>query len=101
MADEVRQIRKASWSFLGLAVFSLAIFLFGAPSIGSVSSRFVTWLALIAGFVAGLGALQCVVFLKRRSLVTPGITIAAVALGGLTLLGSALIVAYGFLRAAA
>lgn len=100
MADDTRQIRKASWSFLGLALFTLAVFLFGAPSIGPVSSRFVTWLALIAGFVAGLGALQCVVYLKRRGLATPRVTVAAVALGGLTLLGSALIVALGFLRVA-
>ena len=98
MADPVRQIRKASWSFLGLALFTLAVFLFGAPSIGPVSSRFVTWLALIAGFVAGLGAIQCVVYLKRRGLATPNVTVAAVALGGMALLGSALIVALGISR---
>lgn len=100
MSNEVRQMQKASWLFLGLALFMLAIFFFGAPTIGSLSSRFVMWTALLAGMVAGLGAIQCVIFLKRRGLAVPGITVAAVILGGLTLTGSVLIVALGFLGAA-
>ena len=95
MADEVRQIEKASWLFLGLALFMLASFMFGAPSIGFLTSRFMMWTALAAGLVAGLGAIQCVIYLKRRNLSIPGVTVAAVILGGLTFLGSALIVAYG------
>ena len=95
MADEVRQIEKASWLFLGLALFMLASFLFGAPSIGFLSARFMMWTALVAGLVAGLGAIQCIIYLKRRNLAIPGVTVAAVILGGLTFLGSALIVAYG------
>ena len=95
MSDEVRQIQRASWLFLGLALFMLASFLFGAPSIGFLSSRFMMWTALVAGLVAGVGAIQCVIYLKRRNLAIPGITVAAVIVGGLTFLGSALIVAYG------
>ena len=95
MTDEVRQIQKASWLFLGRALFMLANFLFGAPSIGFLSSRFMMWTALVAGLVAGVGAMQCVIYLKRRNLALPGVTVAAVIVGGLTFLGSALIVAYG------
>jgi hypothetical protein len=95
MTDEVRQIQKASWLFLGLALFMLANFLFGAPSIGFLSSRFMMWTALVAGLVAGVGAMQCVIYLKRRNLALPGVTVAAVIVGGLTFVGSALIVGYG------
>jgi len=100
MSNEVRQMQKASWFFLGLALFMLGIFFFGAPTIGSLSSGFVMWVALIAGMVAGLGAIQCVIYLKRRSLEIPGVTVAAVIIGGVTLVGSALIIIYGFLGGA-
>ena len=93
-------MEKASWLFLGLALFMLAIFFFGAPAIGPLSSGFMMWTALLAGMVAGLGAIQCVIYLRRRSLAIPGITVAAVIVGGITLLGSVLIVVYGFLSAA-
>jgi len=95
---EVLQIRKASWLFLGLGVFTLAVFLFGAPSTGPISTQHVTWIALIAGFVAGLGAIQCATYLRRRQLALPGITVAALAVGGVSLLISGLIVALGILR---
>lgn len=97
VANELRQMQKASWLFLGLGLFMLAIFFFGAPSLGFLSSRLVTWTGLVAGLVAGVGALQCVIFLKRRGLALPGVTIAAVIVGGLTFVASALIIAYGFL----
>lgn len=100
MPDAVSQIQKASWLFLGLALFSLAVFLFGAPSIGSLNPRLVTWAALVAGFVAGIGAIQCVVYLKRRELALPRVTIAAVTAGGVTLVFCGLIVALGILRVA-
>lgn len=100
MSDQVRQIQKASWSFLGLALFMLAVFFFGAPSIGFLSSGFVVWMALISGIVAGLGAIQCVIFLRRRKLAIPNITVAAVVVGSVTLVGSVFIVAYGFLGVA-
>jgi hypothetical protein len=100
MSDQVRQIQKASWSFLGLALFMLAVFFFGAPSIGPLSSGFVVWVALIGGIVAGLGAIQCVIFLRRRKLAIPNITVAAVIVGSVTLVGSVFIVAYGFLGVA-
>ena len=95
MPDEARQIQKASWFFLGLALYSLAIVFIGTPSPAILSPRVAMWTALIAGLVAGLGAIQCVVYLKRRGLAVPGITVAATAVGGLTLAGSVLIVAYG------
>ena len=100
MSNEVRQMQKASWLFLGLALFMLAIFFFGAPSIGFISSGFMMWTALIAGMVAGVGAIQCVIYLKRRKLALPGVTVAAVIIGGVTLVGSALIIVYGFSGAA-
>lgn len=100
MPDAVNQIRKASWLFLGLALFSLAVFLFGAPSVGSINPRFITWAALIAGFVAGIGAIQCVYYLKRRKLALPGVTIAALAAGGVALVFCGLVVALGILRVA-
>ena len=96
MSDEVKQIQKASWCFTGLAVFTIAVFLFGAPSIGFLSEKFVMWAALIAGMVAGLGAIQCIIYLRRRNLAIPPITVASVVAGGLTLTGSLLIIAYIF-----
>jgi hypothetical protein len=56
--------------------------------------------ALIGGIVAGLGAIQCVIFLRRRKLAIPNITVAAVVVGSVTLVGSVFIVAYGFLGVA-
>ena len=97
MADEVRQIEKASWLFLGLALYTLAVVFVGAPSPGILSPRIAMWTALIAGLVAGLGAIQCVVYLKRKGLAVPAVTIVATVVGGLTMLGSALIIAYGIL----
>jgi hypothetical protein len=92
-------MRKASWFFLGLALFMVATFFFGAPSFGFISSGFVTWVALIAGMVGGLGALQCVIFLRRRGLAIPNVTVAALIVGGVTFVGAVFIVAYGFLGA--
>ena len=100
MSNEVSQIQKASWFFLGLALFMLAIFFNGAPSIGFLSSGFMMWTALIAGMVGGIGAIQCVFYLKRRKLAVPGVTVAAVIVGGVTLVGSALIIVIGFSGAA-
>jgi hypothetical protein len=93
-------MQKASWLFLSLALFMLATFFFGAPSIGFLSSGFMMWTAVIAGMVAGLGAIQCVIYLKRRKLAVPGVTVAAVIIGGVTLVGSALIIFYGLSGAA-
>ena len=93
-------MQKASWVFLGLALFMLATFFLGAPSIGFLTSGAVTWIALVAGMVAGLGAIQCVIYLRRRDLAIPGITVAAVITGGVTLVGAILIVAFGFLSVA-
>ena len=92
-------MRKASWIFLGLALFMLATFFFGAPSIGFLSSGFMTWVALIAGMVGGLGAIQCVIYLRRRGLPLPSVTVAAVIVGSVTFVGAVFIVAYGFLGA--
>jgi predicted membrane-bound spermidine synthase len=96
MADEVRQIQKVSWLFLGLALYALVIVFAGTPWPDILSPRVAMWTALIAGLVAGLGAIQCVVYLRRRGLELPGVTVAAAIIGGLTLIGSVLIVAYGF-----
>lgn len=93
-------MQKASWVFLGLALFMLATLFFGAPSLGFLSSGFVTWIALIAGMVAGLGAIQCAIFLRRRGLAIPNVTVVAVIVGGVTLIGAVFIIAYGFLRGA-
>ena len=101
MADEGRQIRKASWLFLAFALYALAIVFVGTPSPDVLSPRIAMWTALIAGLVAGLGAIQCVVYLRRRGLAVPGVTVAATIIGGLTMLGSVLIVAYGFYTVAA
>lgn len=101
MSREIKQMQKASWFFLGLAVFMLATFLFGAPSIGFLSSRFVTWVALIAGMVGGLGAIQCALYLRRRDLAVPNITVTAVIVGSVTLAGAVFIIFFGFLSAAA
>jgi hypothetical protein len=96
MSDEVRQIQKASWLFTGLALFTVSMFFFGAPSIGFLSPKLMMWTALLAGMVAGIGAIQCVIYLRRRKLPLPSITIAAVIIGSVTLSGSALVVAYIF-----
>lgn len=93
-------MQKASWFFLGLALFMLVTFLFGAPSLGFISSGFMTWVALIAGMVGGLGAIQCMIFLRRRGLAVPSVTVVAVIVGSVTLAGAVFIVAYGFLGAA-
>jgi hypothetical protein len=93
-------MQKASWVFLGLALFMLATFFFGAPSLGFLGSGLVTWIALVAGMVAGLGAMQCVIFLRRRGLAVPNVTVVAVIVGSITLVGAVFIIAYGFLGAA-
>lgn len=95
MADEGRQIEKVSWLFLGLALYALVIVFAGTPSPDILSPRVAMWTALIAGLVAGLGAIQCVIYLKRRGLAVPGVTVTATVVGGLTLVGSVLILAYG------
>jgi hypothetical protein len=100
MSNEVRQMKKASWFFLGLALFMLATFFFGAPSLGFISSGFMTWIALVAGMVGGLGAIQCLIFLRRRGLAAPNVTVVAVMVGTVTLAGAVFIIVYGFLGAA-
>ena len=68
--------------------------IFLLPSeIGSFRGRVMVWTSLITGMVAGLGAIQCVTYLKRRKLEVPFISVAAVVVGGATLIGSGLMIA--------
>ena len=86
MSDEVRRIQKSSCFLIGIALFALAGFLL--PDLLPI-----WWAPLVAGTVAGIGAIINIIHLGRGRLEIPTVTIAAAVVGGVALCGSVLIIA--------
>jgi hypothetical protein len=94
MSNEVSKIQKSSWFFVCLALFTISVILLDVPTLGPFDETTMLWASLIAGMVAGLGGIHCVLYLIRRRLTVPVISIAAAVVGGVTLSGSVFMIAW-------
>ena len=83
--DELRKVSQVSVASIALGLLSLAILLLDVPAPWQVSARVMTWSGLAMGVFAGVGAMTCAVYLRRKGLALPAVTIAALVVGGLSL----------------
>ncbi len=77
LLEETRQIQQVSWLLILLASLSVVLALLEFPSVMFLSGRAVVWIALASGIVSGLGAIGCTIYLRRKKLRLPRVTVAA------------------------
>lgn len=85
MNDELRKVSQVSAASVALGLLSLAILLLEVPAPWQLSAKVMTWSGLAMGVFAGVGAITCTVYLRRKGLALPAVTIAALLVGGVSL----------------
>ncbi len=81
LLEETRQIQQVSWLLILLASLSVVLALLEFPSVMFLSGRAVVWIALASGIVSGLGAIGCTIYLRRKKLRLPPVTVVALLFG--------------------